>query len=132
MLFKEFRKNIVSLICSPLFIEHYNNLSHFIEIKTNKNPFLCLVLFHVWLCLSCLHLFMICFIGIDVWFELLYQYLNVLKLWFFPLVLYFYTLTNLPSRWFFVWDFLPGEKEMDKIKQFTQKMILSYKDNYQK
>ena len=110
-----------------LFFFYYSN-----EIKTNKNPFLCLVLFNVWLCLSCLHFFMICFIGIDVWFELLYQYLNVLKLWFFPLVLYFYTLTNLPSRWFFVWDFLPGEKEMDKIKQFTQKMILSYKDNYQK
>lgn len=132
IIFPQFGKNIVSFILTPLFQIHYLNLEKTLQTRIQKNPFGLFLFFHLFLCLSLLHFFMIYFIGIESFFELLYQVFNIIRLWFFPLVIYLYVVTQLPSRWYSIWDVLVDEKATERLKELVEKSYVFSKESFQK
>lgn len=93
--FPQFGRNLVTLLYEKSFVDwFYLKLENF-RVFLNSNPFLFFVFFHLLVCFTCLHLFMLYFTGLDLTVEFFYHFFNIIKLFFLvPLAIYGFFFIN--------------------------------------
>ncbi len=95
-------------------------------------PFGFFLLIHAFLCFSFLHFLMIYGIGIDLFFEYVYQVLNLFRLMVFPLVISAFVSAHLERHSFAMWDVLSDVEKLEKTRDFAKKFSDFLSQTYNK
>jgi hypothetical protein len=130
--FPNFRFAVLSFFLNPFFENYCLTIQNSLEKKLEKKPLSVFFLFHSLVCFTFLHLFMVFFTGLDVFLEYVYQLLNCLRIYSFPLVLYSYLRTQTATRFYAGWEQLADADKIEKTTEFAKKVAAFLSENYQK
>ncbi len=121
-IFPQFGLNLIPLILSSPAQRYTARLQFFIEYQISNSPFGFFLLIHAFLCFSFFHFFMIYGIGIDLFFEYIFQLFNLFRLVLFPLVISAFVSAHLERQSFAMWDILSDVEKLEKTRDFAKKV----------
>lgn len=126
-----------ALVSTKVFVNYCEKCLSFLQKKNQTNSFGVFVFFHLFLCLTFLHFFMILLSDVDLVIEYFYQIFNLIKLIFFPLFIYMYVIVYGPrffkmEKIFDVINTALDTDKMEKITNFLKEFENSLKTNKKK
>lgn len=117
----KFRQFYFTLVFNEISIKFIIKLKEILTKAQNQYSYTCFILFHFYIAFSIFHFMMLYFYEIDVTFEIVYQLLNLIRLFFFPLILLMVTLTLFPD--FFKMEGIVVESSNKLIIQATSQLL---------
>lgn len=117
----KFKQFYLTLIFNAISIKFILKLKEFLAKGQKNYSYICFILFHFYIAFSIFHFMMVNFYQIEVTFELVYQLLNLIRLFFFPLILLMVTFTLFPD--FFKMEGLLSESSNKLIGQAISQLL---------
>lgn len=117
----KFRHFYLTLVFNEMSMKFILKLKEILAKGQKHYSYTCFILFHFYVAFSIFHFMMIFFYEIDITFELIYQFLNVIRLFFFPLALLAVTLNFYPD--FFRMEGLLHEGSQKAINQAVEQLL---------
>ena len=93
----KFREFYLTLVFNEFSLKYISFLKEVLAKAQKKYAYMCFIFFHTYLAFSVFHFMMLYFYEIDRSFEFFYQLLNLIRLFFFPLVVVVITLNFFPN-----------------------------------
>lgn len=117
----KWRQFYLTLVFNEISMKAILNLKPILSVAQKQYSYTSFILFHLYIAFSVFHFMMIFLNQIETPFEMLYQFLNLIRLFFFPLILLMVSLSLFPD--FFKMEGILGEATTKLMAQATTQLL---------